>query len=107
MWIDICSSEEIRKKKKVVAKHEEFNILVILHNEQLFAFDNECVHKKRELHTGMIFKEKFVCPGHQWAFDLSTGWESVKEQGQPVYTCREVDGFVQLDLSSARVATSA
>ena len=55
----------------------------------------------------MVFKEKFVCPGHQWAFDLSTGWESVKEQGQPVYTCQEVDGVVQLDLSSVRVATSA
>ena len=107
MWIDICSSEEIRKKKKVVAKHEEFNILVIFHNDQIFAFDNECVHKKRELHTGMVFKEKFVCPGHQWAFELSTGRGSVKEQGQPVYTCREVDGVVQLDLSSVRVATSA
>ena len=55
----------------------------------------------------MVFKEKFVCPGHQWAFDLSTWWESVKEQGQPVYTCLEVDGVVQLDLSSLRVATSA
>ena len=49
MWIDICSSEEISKKKKVVTKHEEFKRLVIFHNEQLFAFDNECVHKKRTL----------------------------------------------------------
>lgn len=107
MWIDVGPIDEIRKKKKTVLGHGEISILVISHNDQFYAFNNECVHRKRELHTGMIFKNKFVCPGHQWAFDLTTGWESVKEQGQPVYTCRELDGVVQIDISSARTATTA
>jgi nitrite reductase (NADH) small subunit len=107
MWTDVGSAEELHKKKKFVFNNEDLSVLVISHNGNFFAMDNVCVHKKRELYSGMIFKEKFVCPGHQWAYDLTTGWESVKEQGQPIYQCRVVDGTVQVDLSSARMATSA
>jgi nitrite reductase (NADH) small subunit len=45
-----------------------------------------------------------VCPGHQWSFDLRTGWESVKEQCQPTYTVRITGaGRVEVDLASRTV----
>ncbi len=56
---------------------------------------------------GVILGGQLVCPGHQWTFDLNTGWESVEEQGLPMYDTRVVDGMVQVSLTSVRVATSA
>ncbi|MFZ9697064.1 MAG: Rieske (2Fe-2S) protein [Ilumatobacteraceae bacterium] len=107
MWVQAGSVEEVTKKKKVVVATESGRrILVIAHNDRFHAMDNVCIHREREMHTGVILKNKLVCPGHQWAFDLETGWESVKEQGQPVYTTRVVDGMVEVDDESAAVAST-
>lgn len=108
MWIDIAQTEEIKKKKKVVVTHgEAFNILVVFHEDKFFAMNNICIHRDRELVGGVILRGRLVCPGHQWAFDLKTGWESVKERGLPMYDTRVIDGMVQVSLTSVRVATSA
>ena len=108
MWLAAGSVDEVKKKKKVVVQTEEgTKILVIAHNDNFFAMDNLCIHREREMHTGVILKDKLVCPGHQWAFDLRTGWESVKEQGQPTYAVRVNDGTVEVDTDSRTVATAA
>ena len=46
---------------------------------------------------------KIVCPGHQWAFDLDTGWESIKQECQPTYRVRVEDDVVQVDAASRAV----
>lgn len=107
MWIDIATTDQVKKQKKVVFVHDDFNILVVFHEDKFFAMNNICIHRQRELVEGVILRERLVCPGHQWAFDLNTGWEAVKEQGLPMYDTRVVDEIVQVNLASRRVATSA
>ena len=108
MWIAAGSADEVKKKRKLVVEASTGKkILVIAHNDAFYAMENLCIHREREMHTGVILKDRLVCPGHQWAFDLRTGWEAVKEQGQPVYTVRVNDGVVEVDDESATVATSA
>lgn len=108
MWVSAGTTDEVKKKRKVVVDAPSGKrILVISHNDAFYAMDNMCIHREREMHTGVILKDRLVCPGHQWAFDLRTGWEAVKEQGQPVYTVRVKDGVVEVDDESATVATSA
>ena len=108
MWVPAGTVEDIRKKKKIVVEVSDGKkILVICHNDEFFAMDNLCIHRQREMHTGVILKDRLVCPGHQWAFDLRTGWEAVKEQGQPIYSVRVNDGVVEVDDESARTATGA
>lgn len=106
MWVPVGTTDEVKKKRKVVVETESGKrILVIAHNDSFHAMDNLCIHREREMHTGVILKDRLICPGHQWAFDLRTGWEAVKEQGQPVYQVRVNEGIVEVDDESSTIAT--
>ena len=49
----------------------------------------------------MILGDRIVCPGHQWAFQLATGFEAKMEQYQPTYPVRITDdGRVEVDVAS-------
>lgn len=90
-WRPVGSVADLTKKRKVVLEIDERQILVVAHEGRFFAFDNICIHRDRELSKGVILNGKLVCPGHQWAFALDTGWEAVKEACQPTHAVR-VDG---------------
>ena len=68
-----------------------------------FALQNICIHRQREISKGVVLNGRIVCPGHQWAFDLRTGWESVKQECQPTYRVRVEDDVVQVDTASRAV----
>ena len=99
-WQRVASSEELAKKRKIVVEAGGHQVLVLSHEGRVCAFDNICIHKQRELSKGVVLNGKLVCPGHQWAFALDSGWEAVKEQCQPTYVVEERDGDVWLDASS-------
>jgi len=40
---------------------------------KVFAFDNQCPHKKGPLSEGMLAGESVVCPLHAFRFDMNTG----------------------------------
>ena len=90
-WRLVGNAADLIKRKKVVLDFDDSQILVLAHEGRFYAFDNICVHRKRELSKGVILNGKLVCPGHQWAFALDTGWEAVKETYQPTHAVR-VDG---------------
>ena len=46
-----------------------------------------------------MFNGKLVCPGHQWAFDLTTGHEAVKDEWQPTFAVEVRDDRVLVDVS--------
>jgi nitrite reductase (NADH) small subunit len=102
-WVPAGDAAAISKARKVVVEHDGHQVLVLAHEGEFYAFANLCIQRQRELSKGMIFNGKLICPGHQWAFELGTGWEAVKEQCQPVYPVRVVDGVVEIDLSSVPV----
>lgn len=87
-WIVVGESVDVIRRKKVVLDIDGREILVLAHDGRFYAFDNICIHRERELSKGVILNGKLVCPGHQWAFALETGWESVKEQCQPTHPVR-------------------
>lgn len=90
-WHLVGAATDVVKRKKVVLTVGDRQILVLAHDGGFFAFDNICIHRERELSKGVVLNGKLVCPGHQWAFALGTGWEAVKEQCQPTHAVR-VDG---------------
>lgn len=104
MWTDIGRVDEVTKRKKVVLPDEAGNELVVIaHDGAFYALRNRCIHKQRELAKGVVLNGRLVCPGHQWSFELDTGWEPVKEQCQPTYPVRVQDGIVQVDTAAPRV----
>lgn len=95
-WVPAGSVEDIIKRKKVVVPVDGTDVLVLAHEESFYAFRNLCVHRDRELSKGVILNGKLICPGHQWAFALETGYESIKETCQPTYDVRVTDGVVEV-----------
>ncbi|MGD9705758.1 MAG: Rieske (2Fe-2S) protein [Acidimicrobiia bacterium] len=100
--IEVGPVADVVKRRKSLVSHEGRDILVIASGESFHAFDNICVHRQRELFKGVVLNGKIVCPGHQWAFDLRTGYEAVKEECQPIYDTVVQDGVVFVDAASRR-----
>lgn len=99
-WLDIGGADELRRRRKIVVPHGDGEILVLVHEGEVHAFDNHCVHRQRELVKGVVLNGRLVCPGHQWAFELGTGWEAVKGECQPTFAAKVEDGRVLVDTAS-------
>lgn len=100
-WTDIGGFDEIAKRKRLVVTDGDNSVVVVAHEGCVYALDNVCIHRERELVKGVVLKGKLVCPGHQWAFALDSGWEAVKQECQPTYDVRVTgDGRVEVDLGS-------
>lgn len=98
-WVEVGTVKELQRRRTVVVARPDGDIVVGWHDDRPFAMANICVHRERELARGMIFQGRLVCPGHQWAFDLETGFCAERDRTQPVYTTRTVDDVVYVDAS--------
>ncbi len=106
-WLDVGDVVAVTKRRKFVVIDGEATIVIVAHDGGVFAMDNICIHRQRELVKGVVLRDRLVCPGHQWAFELGTGWEAVKEECQPTYAVRVTDtGRVEVDLASRRTSRS-
>jgi nitrite reductase (NADH) small subunit len=106
-WLDVGDVAEVVRRRKFVVGDEPDQVVVVCHEGNVYAMQNVCIHKGRELGKGVVLRNRLVCPGHQWAFELGNGWESVKERCQPTYTVRVTDaGRVEVDLASRTVAVA-
>ena len=106
-WVSIGPVADLRRRKRTVVEVGDRQIAVFWHDDEAYALDNICIHRQRELSKGVILNGRLVCPGHQWAFELGTGWEQVKQECQPTYDVRVVDEVVQVDTSSWRLRRTA
>ncbi|WP_066382753.1 MULTISPECIES: Rieske (2Fe-2S) protein [unclassified Anabaena] len=73
-WIQVLSQDELPPNERKVVKVEQRKILLINHNNQVFAVENSCPHMKLPMQKGKITDDgAIVCPFHRSAFDLSSG----------------------------------
>lgn len=99
-WVTAGEAAAIVRARKVVIDVDGHEVLVLAHEGAFYAFANRCIHRDRELAKGVVLNGKLVCPGHQWAFELGSGWESIKQQCQPTYQVRVVDDVVEVDVTA-------
>ena len=102
-WVDVGTTAEVAKRRKVVVEVGDEQIFVLAHGGAFYALQNICIHRQREISKGVVLNGRIVCPGHQWAFDLQTGWEAIKQECQPTYRVRVADDIVQVDAASRAV----
>jgi nitrite reductase/ring-hydroxylating ferredoxin subunit len=73
-WIQVLAENELPPNERKVVKVENRSILLVHHNNQIYALENSCPHMKLPLKKGKITDEgSIVCPFHRSAFDLATG----------------------------------
>ncbi|UJP65696.1 Rieske (2Fe-2S) protein [Mongoliitalea daihaiensis] len=78
----------------------QYQLGIVRIEEQIFAFEIQCPHRKADLTQGRITQyEEVVCPLHEYRFDLQTG--QVKAGTCPdlkVYACRLLDSGLEVDV---------
>lgn len=90
-WVAATTLSELAKrKKKLVSIHDE-QIALFFVNGRAYALKDTCIHQQRSLSNGTVLRNRVICPGHQWAFDVETGWVEEQERCQPTYGVR-IDG---------------
>lgn len=105
-WVKVAELKELTRRRKTCVTVGDQQIALFLVGEKVYALRDICIHKERQLSNGTIFNGKVVCPGHQWTFDLETGWESDQEECQPTYEVKVEDGAVHV-IPTSRVLVDA
>jgi nitrite reductase/ring-hydroxylating ferredoxin subunit len=105
-WVEVASLKELTRRKKKLVTVGDQDIALFFVDDQVYALRDVCIHKERRLHKGVILKGRVICPGHQWAFDLPTGWVDEQGQCQPTYAVK-VDGNAVFVDPEPRVRTDA
>jgi nitrite reductase (NADH) small subunit len=93
-WVEVGAVEAVRRARKRVIDVDGTPVVLFWHADRAFALQNICIHRERELVKGVILNDRIVCPGHQWAFDLETGFEDKVCRWQPTFDVKVDDGVV-------------
>lgn len=93
-WVRVAELSELARRRRTAVQVGDQEIALFLVGDKVYALADICIHKQRNLSKGTIFNGKLVCPGHQWTFDLETGYECDQDQFQPTYDVKVEDGGV-------------
>ena len=106
-WVEVGAVEDVRRARKRLVDVHGTPVVLFWHEEQVYALQNICIHRERELVKGVILKDRVICPGHQWAFNLETGYEEKMCRFQPTFDVRIEDGVVHVASSPRPIAEAA
>ncbi|SEC61547.1 Rieske (2Fe-2S) protein [Rhodococcus koreensis] len=109
-WTRLVTVRELGRRRKLRVEAGDTAIALFQTDDQIYAFRDLCVHQDRSLAKGTLLHGRVICPGHQWAFDLDTGYEEDQDLCQPTYAVKVEDDVVYVDLTRspdyAETATS-
>lgn len=105
-WIKATELAPLKQRKRLKITVGETDIALFYSDGEVFALHDVCIHKGNRLSQGHLFKGKVICPGHQWAFDLRTGWVDVWAKCQPVFPVKVTDDIVYVRLSPQVLAAA-
>lgn len=69
-------------------------------NDEVFALNDSCPHKKGQLSEGIVHGHRVTCPLHSWVINLQDGKADYPDEGQVAcYTTHVEENkvYIQLD----------
>lgn len=73
-WKEVMELKDLQQKIRVTSVVDDHKILVIWHQEKIYAMQSQCPHLKLPLKNGKITDDAaIVCPFHKSEFDLTSG----------------------------------
>jgi nitrite reductase (NADH) small subunit len=96
-WIAVATTKELARRRKLRVEAGGVAIALFAAGDRVYAFADACVHQERSLAKGTLLHGKVICPGHQWQFDLETGYEESQDMCQPIYPVRVEGDTVYVD----------
>lgn len=106
-WVAVASTKDLVRRRKLRVEIDGHAVVLFDTGGRVFALDDLCVHQQRSLFKGTLLHGKVVCPGHQWQFDLQTGFEADQDRCQPTYPVRVEDETVYVDLTAQVVGAAS
>jgi nitrite reductase/ring-hydroxylating ferredoxin subunit len=114
-WTKVLSQDELPPDARKVVKVEQRAILLLNHNNQIYAVDNTCPHMKLPMSKGKVTDSgEIICPFHRSCFKLDTGnvaeWTPFppgvgkvlgmisKEKKLPVFPTRIQEGSIWVEV---------
>ncbi|BBY73338.1 hypothetical protein MPRF_02370 [Mycolicibacterium parafortuitum] len=96
-WVAVGTTTELARRRKMRVEVEGRAIVLFHAAGRVYAFDDLCVHQDRSLFKGTLLGDKVICPGHQWQFDLDTGYEESQDRCQPTFAVRVDADTIYID----------
>ncbi|MBS1693677.1 MAG: Rieske 2Fe-2S domain-containing protein [Actinobacteria bacterium] len=87
-WIAVATTADLARRRKLRVELDGVPVALFQAADRVYAFHDVCVHQDRSLFKGTLLHGKVICPGHQWQFDLETGYEESQDRCQPTYPVR-------------------
>jgi len=87
-WVAVATTNDLARRRKLRIDLDGVPIALFEAGGKVYAFADTCIHQERSLFKGTLLHGKVVCPGHQWQFDLDTGYEESQNRCQPTYPVR-------------------
>ena len=74
-WEKVCTLSKLERQKRLLHRSGDHELLVLWHQQQAFALDNQCPHQGFPLEEGQLDPEQqsIRCPLHGWCFSLADG----------------------------------
>jgi nitrite reductase (NADH) small subunit len=94
--VKVADLKEVTRRRKKVVTVDGEDIALFIVGDKVYALHDTCIHQQRSLSKGVLLNGRVICPGHQWAFDLETGWEKDQEECQPTYEVKVEDDAVHV-----------
>jgi nitrite reductase (NADH) small subunit len=105
-WVAVATTKDLARRRKLRVEVNGVAIALFQAAGQVYALADTCIHQDRSLSKGTLLHGNVICPGHQWAFDLDTGYEESQDRCQPTYSVRVEADTIYLD-PTPRQFTSA
>lgn len=101
-WVDIGALADIPLQGARVVKTALGCVAVFrTADDQVFAVDDTCPHKRGPLSEGIVHGTSVTCPLHAWVFSLETGMAQGADKGQiATYPLQVEAGRILLDASA-------
>ena len=106
-WTLATTVGALGSRKKLRVEIGDIAIALFQAGGRIYAFQDLCVHQDRSLTKGTLLHGRVICPGHQWAFDLETGYEEDQDRCQPTYPVKIENDEIYVDLTRRPTYTPA
>jgi nitrite reductase/ring-hydroxylating ferredoxin subunit len=102
-FVDLASADELAAAGQLVVAHARHEILLFWNDGSPTALSNICIHRGRMLNEGVMLGNRLVCAGHQWSYDITTGYCAARERYQPRYEVEVRDDRIHVEFPPKRI----
>jgi nitrite reductase (NADH) small subunit len=106
-WIAVATTTDLNRRRKLRVECDGVAVALFAAAGRVYAMADTCIHQDRSLVKGTLLHGKVICPGHQWQFELETGYEESQDRCQPTYPVRVEADTIYVNTTARLSSTTA